>query len=63
MDVGLVVVRIDYSNGDYDLVHQDAQRFHRSGVNQYGFFFFDDEQFNALISDYWDQGNETVSSD
>lgn len=52
MDVGYVVVRIDYRNGDFDLVHQDAQCFHRSGENHYGYFFFDDEPFNTLISDY-----------
>ena len=47
-----IVIRIDYSNGDFDLIHPDAQCFNRSGVNQYGYFFFDDEQFNSLISDY-----------
>ena len=52
MDVQYVVIRIDYCNGDYDLLHPDAQCFNRSGVNQYGYFFFDDEQFNTLISDY-----------
>ena len=52
LDVQYIVIRIDYRNGDYDLLHQDAQMFNRSGVNQYGFFFFDDEQFLALISDY-----------
>ena len=52
MDVQYVVIKIDYSNGDFDLIHQDAQCFNRSGVNQYGFFFFDEEQFNSLISKY-----------
>ena len=52
MDVRYIVVKIDYSNGDFDLIHSDAQCFNRSGVNQYGYFFFDDEQFNSLISDY-----------
>ncbi len=47
-----IVIRIDYSNGDFDLIHPDAQCFNRSGTNQYGYFFFDDEQFNSLISDY-----------
>lgn len=47
-----VVIKVNYSNGDYDLIHPDAQWFHRAGVNRDGFFFFDDEQFNALISDY-----------
>lgn len=52
MDVGYTVIRIDYLNGDYDLIHSNAQCFHRSGVNQYGYFFFDKEQFNALITKY-----------
>lgn len=52
MDVQYIVIKIDYRNGDFDLIHPDAQWFNRSGVNQYGYFFFDDEQFNALISYY-----------
>lgn len=52
MDVQYIVIKIDYSNGDFDLIHPDAQCFNRSGSNQYGYFFFDDEQFNSLISDY-----------
>jgi len=52
MDIGYVVIRIDYRNGDFDLIHPDAQCFNRSNVNQYGYFFFDDEQFDSLISDY-----------
>ena len=52
MDVQYAVIRIDYRNGDFDLIYSDAQSFNRSGENQYGYFFFDDEQFNALISDY-----------
>lgn len=52
MDVQYIVIKIDYSNGDFDLIHPDAQCFNRSGVNQYGYFFFDDEQFHSLISDY-----------
>ena len=41
-----------YSNGDYDLLYSNAQWCNRYGVNQYGYFFFDDEQFNSLISNY-----------
>lgn len=52
MDVQYIVIKIDYSNGDFDLIHPDAQWFNRSGVNQYGYFFFDDEQFHSLISNY-----------
>lgn len=50
MNEGYVVIRIDYNNGDFDLIHPDAQCFNRSGKNQYGYFFFDEEQFNELIS-------------
>ena len=52
MDVQYVVIRIDYHNGDFDLIHPDAQCFNRNSTNHYGFFFFDDEQFNSLISEY-----------
>ena len=52
LDIGYVVIRIDYLNGDYDLLYPNAQWFNRSGVNQYGYFFFDAEQFDALVSAY-----------
>lgn len=52
MDIGYIVIRIGYSNGDFDEIHQDAQCFNKDGVNRYGFFFFDDAQFDSLISDY-----------
>lgn len=52
MDEGYVVIKIDYRNGDFDLIHPDAQCFNRSGVNQYGYFFFDDAQFHSLLTDY-----------
>lgn len=50
-----IVIRIEYQNGDYDLLHEDAQTFHRSGQNNDGFFFFDDNQFQDLISEYLPQ--------
>ena len=52
LNEGYTVIKIDYRNGDFDLLHQDAQCFNQSGINQYGYFFFDDEQFCALISEY-----------
>lgn len=52
LDEGYFVIRIEYNNGDYDLLYSNAQWFNRSGVNQNGYFFFDEEQFNLLISDY-----------
>ena len=52
MDIKYIVIKVNYVNGDFDLIHPDAQCFNRSGVNNYGYFFFDDEQFNDLVSDY-----------
>ena len=53
LDIGYVVIRIEYTNGDYDLLYNNAQWFNHSGVNQAGFFFFDEKQFNTLISNYY----------
>lgn len=50
-----VVIKIDYRNGDFDLLHADAQLVNRSGESNSGYFFFDDEQFNALVSEYLTQ--------
>ena len=52
LDVEYVVIKVNHSNGDFDLLHPEAQWLNRSGVNHYGFFFFDEVQFNALLSDY-----------
>lgn len=49
---GYVVIKIDYLNGDFDLLHPDEQWLHRSGKNHSGHVFFDEAQFDALISDY-----------
>jgi len=57
MDIGYVVIKINYINGDFDLLHPDAQCFHRSGKNQYGYFFFDDAAFNLLISNNTGDGS------
>lgn len=51
-ELGYVVIKIEYLDGNYDLLYTNAQMFNRSGVNQYGYFFFDEEQFNTLVSDY-----------
>ena len=52
LNIGCVVIRIDYLNGDYDMLYTNAQWFNRSGVNQDGYFFFNEVQFDALVSDY-----------
>lgn len=51
-DINYVVIKVSYLNRDFDLIYFNGQCFNRSGVNQYGYFFFDEEQFNTLISDY-----------
>ncbi len=55
LDIGYVVIRVGYLNGDYDLIYPNAQCFHRDGVGHYGFFFFDEDEFNELISKYLSQ--------
>lgn len=56
-----VVIRIAYQNGDYDLLHPDAQHFYKNGVSNYGYFFFNTEQFNALIAEYWTDDSQSGS--
>lgn len=51
VDVGYVVIKIEYSNGDYDLIYHNTQWKHRSGKNHTGYIFFNKEQFNTLIYD------------
>lgn len=52
LNVGYIVIRIDYFNGDYDLLYPNAQWKNRDGINETGYFFFNQEQFNKLICDY-----------
>ena len=47
-----IVIKVNYINGDVDWIHHSAQSFDRSGVTRTGYFFFDKEQFESLISDY-----------
>ena len=49
---GDIVVRIVFLNGEYDLIHYYAQTMRCPNTNHTGFFFFDEEQYNALIADY-----------
>jgi hypothetical protein len=46
-----IVIKIDYNDGAYDLIHQDAQWLY-SGDVLYGMYLFEEEQFNTLIADY-----------
>ena len=49
---GLTVIKIVYSNGDYEHVYCDAQYVHRSDGGSYGYIEYDREQFEQLIEKY-----------
>lgn len=49
---GYTVIRIEYENGDYDLIYSDAQTKKRGDKKNTGYLIFDKTQFNALISEY-----------
>ena len=49
---GYTVIRIEYLNGDYDLIHCNAQFKKRDDKTNSGYLFFDVMQYNALISKY-----------
>ena len=52
LDEGYISIKINYNNGDFDLLYYDSQWLNRSGVNQNGYFVFDEKQFNDLIEDF-----------
>lgn len=60
MKEGYGVIKIDYLNGNFDLIHSNAQTFHESGTNHSGYFFFDKEQFDTLVSEYLAQENKAT---
>ena len=45
-----IAIRIEYKNGDYDLLQQSGQSINRTGS---GYYRFDDEEFEKLISSYY----------
>ena len=49
---GYIVIKIDYLNGDYEWLHHNALLYQRNGVKNHGYFFFDKDEFDLLISDY-----------
>ena len=61
MENGLVVIKIVYENGDFDLVHQKVQNFNREGETTSANSVFNEEAFEALITEYttsiWDEKN------
>ena len=52
LNIEYIVIKINFLNGDYDLLYHRAQWFNRDNVNNYGYFFFNKEEFDSLISDY-----------
>lgn len=53
LDLQQLSIRVDYKTGKFHILQPDAQLFNMSGVNEFGHYIFDKEQFNALISEYW----------
>ena len=49
---GDIIIKVNYFNGDYDLLKESRQYFCRSGIYKSGRVTFDREQFKALIDDY-----------
>ncbi|MBE6880619.1 MAG: hypothetical protein E7490_07280 [Ruminococcaceae bacterium] len=49
---GYTVIKIEYLNGDYDMIYYDAQSKKRGEKKNAGFLVFDRKQFNDLISEY-----------
>ena len=48
----LNVIRIEYINGDRDILYYSVQQLYRSGKKNNGYLLFDEHQFKKLISDY-----------
>lgn len=53
---GYIVIRVEYINGDCDLVYSNAQYIEREGKQGGGYACFNKEQFNALIETYLEAG-------
>ena len=56
IELGSIAIKITYKNGDRDLLAHNAQRLYRqnTGYDSEGFWWFDQEQFEALISEYYE---------
>lgn len=52
LEIGFTVIRIEYLNGDYDLIDSYVQSKKRGDEKLSGRLIFDKEQFEALISEY-----------
>lgn len=60
---GNVVIKLDYINGDYDLIFHNAQWFNRNSENHTGYFFFNEEQLDQLITEYSPKNTTKNTSD
>ncbi|MBR7116901.1 MAG: hypothetical protein IKC87_04250 [Clostridia bacterium] len=61
LQLGMLVIKINYRNSDYDLIDILSQHFYRSDECDYGDFVFDYDEFIALVQEYvpdWDPWNE-----
>lgn len=52
LQIGDVVIKLVYDNGDFDLINWRAQIKRRSGTNRYGYMIFDEKEFDLLLSKY-----------
>ena len=51
-EVGDIAIKIVYNDGNYDLIHNEAQTMHRDGKNKTGYFWFDKTEYDELIDEY-----------
>lgn len=61
LQLGNLVIKINYRNSDYDVISADAQHFYHSDGCDYGDFAFDCDEFIALVREYvpdWDPWHE-----
>ena len=55
IEVGYIVIKVNYLNGDFDLVYSNSQWLHRSGKNNSGYVCFDKGNFDTLLSEYLEE--------
>ena len=56
---GLIVIKFEYANGDFNLIEAETESTYYAEDNRYSamtaFYFFDREQFDALLLKYYNQ--------
>lgn len=60
MKTDYVVIKINYSNGGYDLIYRNVQWNYRADANPIEYFVFDEGQFNDLLNTCLRQGGGSV---